>query len=284
MQGGADQGFRTTGGTFGGLDGCRSGWVLAVLGPTTHDQPPNPAASPRRWSPLVFELQPDQGHRSDDAPDTAPARLTLSWHQRFADAMATAEGAGARATGVDMPIGLPGDGRRAADDAARALLGHRRSTLFPTPARSVLGATDFTDAQSRSRRSTGRGISIQAWNLIPKIREVDQWMTDGPAGQVFEVHPELAFARLAGGAVLSEPKRSPAGQARRLALLDEQLGLGSAGLAELSTRRPGPGMALDDVLDAMAVCCSCQRLMSGDGAILGGVECDERGLPMRICY
>ncbi|MFN0025915.1 MAG: DUF429 domain-containing protein [Acidimicrobiales bacterium] len=266
---------------FAGLDGCRSGWVLAVVGPTRPSADPAAEVS-SRWRDLV--LKSGEGRDRDADSDRSRAAVRISWHRTLGAAVSVAERAGCRGIGIDMPIGLPTDGRRPADDAARTLLGRRRSTLFPTPARPVLAARDFSEALIASRAATGKGISIQAWNLVPKIREVDAWVNPGHRDRVFEVHPELAFARLAGGVVLPEPKRTPAGSARRLALLDQRLGLGPAGLAELRHRRPGPGMGLDDVLDALAVACSCERLMTGVGTVLGGGERDERDLPMRICY
>lgn len=38
-----------------------------------------------------------------------------------------------RAVGIDIPIGLPDDGPRGYDLAARRLLGPRRATVFPAP-------------------------------------------------------------------------------------------------------------------------------------------------------
>ncbi len=283
---------------FAGLDGCRSGWVLALLGQLGLDVRPAAEGPATHWSAMVFDLalalptrpgspsgpQPGAAVADDPATPSTPARLVLSWHSTLAGAVAVAAGAGAGGIGIDMPIGLAQDGHRPADDAARSLLGRRRSTLFPTPARTVLDAVDFSDALVRSRAVSGKGISIQAWNLLPKIREVDQWVTPEHVERVFEVHPELAFARLARNVVPADPKRSSAGRAVRLALLDERLGLGSTAVAHLQHQRPGPGMGLDDVLDAVAVACSCERLLSGNGVVLGGGERDQRGLTMRVCF
>ena len=48
------------------------------------------------------------------------------------------------AIAVDMPIGLPDAGRRAADMLVRQALGPRWATVFITPVRAALGCDDYT--------------------------------------------------------------------------------------------------------------------------------------------
>jgi predicted RNase H-like nuclease len=43
---------------------------------------------------------------------------------------------------IDMPIGLPDDGTRRADGLARAAVGPRRSSVFITPVRAALEASE----------------------------------------------------------------------------------------------------------------------------------------------
>jgi len=247
-------------GCWAGLDGCRSGWVLVVLD--------GDGVAPAGGS----------------APGAVVAGpLTISAHRGFTEAVHEAQHRAAAAIGVDMPIGLSLDGRRAADDAARRLLGSRRSTVFPTPARAVLDAVDYRDALARHRAACGKGLSIQAWNLVAKIAEVDRWVTPAHDGLVFEVHPELAFSRLAG-AVLAEPKKTPEGRARRLALIGDALGLDAGDRAALVGARPARGVAADDVLDAAAVALSARALAGGTGTVLGDGGRDPFGRPMRICF
>jgi len=61
----------------------------------------------------------------------ADARLAATFEQLL-DMVEDAE-----AVGVDIPIGLPSKGVRAADAAARAFVGPRRSSVFPTPSRAA---------------------------------------------------------------------------------------------------------------------------------------------------
>jgi predicted RNase H-like nuclease len=195
--------------------------------------------------------------------------------------------AGCRAAGVDIPIGIPADGRRVAEGQARRLLGPRRSSVFSTPARPVLDASDYPEALQRSRLATGKGVSRQAWNLVPKIVEVDRWMAMQPPHEteawVFEIHPELAFARLAG-APLPEPKRGAAGHARRRALLAGAVAHDEEGIDRLVGAGRAAGAGPDDVLDALAVACSARGSGGGPLTTLGDGGRDERGLVMRISY
>src|SRR5215211_5272209 len=82
---------------------------------------------------------------------------------------------------VDMPIGLPSgaprdDGRRRADAEARAFLGPRRAaSVFSAPCRPTLAATSYREACDLEVRARGggKGLSQEAYNIIPKIRDVD---------------------------------------------------------------------------------------------------------------
>ena len=60
-------------------------------------------------------------------------------------------------------------------------------------------------------RSRSHGLSIQAFGILGKIREVDRLMTPALQGRVYEAHPELAFRSLAG-APMRHSKKTPAGR------------------------------------------------------------------------
>jgi predicted RNase H-like nuclease len=166
---------------------------------------------------------------------------------------------------VDMPIGLPEAGPRGCDVDARRRLGPRRSSVFPAPVRAVLHERSYTAALALHRATDGRGLSKQAFHLLPKIAEVDAQLDP----RVIEAHPELAFARLLG-VPARHSKRSPAGHAERLAAL----GLGDAPRVR--------GAARDDVLDAIALTHIGRRFLVGDAEPLGDGRRDRRGLPMVI--
>ena len=97
-----------------------------------------------------------------------------------------------------------------------------------------------------------------------------------------EVHPELSFRALAGAPIgLVEPKRSPRGLSRRLALLRPAFPRIARAL-----KARGSGLAPDDVLDAHAVAWSAARVARDTAVCLPARPAprDARGLPMAIWY
>jgi predicted RNase H-like nuclease len=197
----------------------------------------------------------------------------VTWHAgSFSELLAL----DATVVGVDMPIGLPPDGRRrAADLAARQLLGVQRASVFFTPPRGALHAASQSDATRLSRAAGAAGVSIQAFHLLGKVAEVDALLQQDVdlVRRVVEVHPEVSLRRLGGRPL--PPKRTADGRERRLALLRTWL----PGLA-LPTPRPGRARP-DDCLDAVAVAWSADRWHRGVADVLGG-EPDATGLPMCI--
>src|SRR5205814_8621714 len=111
------------------------------------------------------------------------SRVTFAVVDDLGPLFARAE-AGELGIAIDIPIGLSDDGPRACDLAARRLLGRPRgSSVFPAPCRGALVATTYRRACTVSRRSVGVALSLECFNIVPKIREVDALMP--PARQVF---------------------------------------------------------------------------------------------------
>jgi predicted RNase H-like nuclease len=189
-----------------GADGCPSGWVIVALRDGALDS---------------VEVVGDLGEVLDE-PYAAAA--------------------------VDMPVGLV-EGARDADVAARRLVPGRASSVFATPPKAVIDGvrdgtiTDHAAATAAALAATGKGISMQAWRLVPKIVRIDELVASGHA--LSEVHPEVAFAVVTGE--LLPRKRSWSGITTRRAVL-ERLGV------VLPDRFPGDESAApDDVVDA-AIC------------------------------
>lgn len=198
------------------------------------------------------------------------AHLTAS----FAEVVRYCNDRGAAAVGVDMPIGLAADGARSADAEARAILGPRRSTLFPTPSGAVLDATDYETALELCRAETGKGLSKQAFNLLPKIREVRDCLRPGDQPRFSEVHPETSFTVMAGRPLA--PKTTLPGQLERIDLVSAMVGLLPVRLVGLvegggGQMLTGAGEAkLDDLLDACAAAWTARRMVTGEARTLGG--------------
>jgi predicted RNase H-like nuclease len=159
---------------------------------------------------------------------------------------------------IDVPIGLPGSGRRAADVAAKRFLGRRASSVFHAPPRAALELDTYREANALCRERFGHGISAQAYRLGDKIREAEALASVD--SRVVEVHREVTFAVMAG-APLVHSKKSWNGLSERRALLSD------AGIV-VSERLPGTvgRAAPDDVLDAAAAAWTARRVAAGEAA------------------
>ncbi len=190
----------------------------------------------------------------------------ISWHAGSLSELLTLPAA---VVAVDIPLGLPsGADRRTCDVSAAARLGVQRSSVFPAPPRAVLAARDHVEASVLSRAAGSVGVSLQTWNIVPKIREADGLRDP----RLLEVHPELSFRELSGQVL--PRKKLLAGRLARQAALQAWRSV------ELPSTRPGRA-APDDCLDALACAWTAQRWLRGEAEVLGG-ERDGTGQVMRI--
>jgi predicted RNase H-like nuclease len=199
-----------------GVDACRNGWVAVTL-----DTAADPEVTVRA--------------------DASLAALLAPWLDP-----------GGMIVGIDMPLGLLEQGWREADRAARGLLGPRRSSVFAIPPRAVWAEVSYPLANQRCRELTGQGFSVQAWGLRARLLEANQYR-ERCGHPLYEVHPELAFAAMAGQP-LAHSKHTPAGRDLRRQLLS---GAGIEIPAVTPTGLTG------DVLDAAAVAWSARRVAAG---------------------
>jgi predicted RNase H-like nuclease len=216
-----------------------------------------------------------------------PASATV--FARFRDVL---DAAGAAVIAVDMPIGLPEritGGGRGPEQALRPHLGARQSSVFSIPARTAVFAADYGAACAAAFAGSNppRKVSRQAFNLFPKIREIDEALRAlAPAepARVHESHPEGAFMVMNGGRPLAEPKKVksrpwPPGLAERRALLAR------AGVPQALLAGPAPrGAAIDDLLDACACSVTALRILRGEARRFpaGDLARDAHGLPIAI--
>lgn len=84
----------------------------------------------------------------------------------------------------------------------------------------------------------GKGISKQAWNLVPRIREFQQVK----ASDVYESHPEVCFSVMMGHEA-SHSKKTVEGQDERIELL-RQYSKSSPWKWKMSN------VQIDDIIDA----------------------------------
>jgi predicted RNase H-like nuclease len=155
----------------------------------------------------------------------------------------------ARVVAVDIPIGIPVEGIRPADVAARAFLAGRASAVFATPIRAVLEAPDYAAA-----RLVGPSTSAQAYALRRKILEVDALAPTDE--RVYEAHPEVSFRALRKEGL--PPKKTWNG------LLVRRSVLASVGILLPDDLGPAGVVPADDVLDAAAAAWSAWRIGRGE--------------------
>jgi len=183
---------------------------------------------------------------------------------------------------VDIPMGLLERGARVCDGEARVRLGARRCCVFTPPIRPMLAARSHAQACAVRHRIEGKRMSIQAWAIVPKIREADALLREHPAYRaiVREAHPELCFAMLNGGAPLLDSKKSEAGHRQRVRLLRRWCG---EAITRALADRAALGCAADDVVDAFVTLWTAARIQRGQATTLPAVPPrDAHGLRMEI--
>jgi predicted RNase H-like nuclease len=206
-----------------GVDGCRSGWVGIALGPGSE------------------------------------VRAYLG--TTVADLVSAAERDGnVEVVGVDIPIGLPDAGVRAADVLAKKAIAPLHSSVFMTPVREALTAPDHATAVRVNRDRAGSGVSIQAYGLRHRILEVEVWVGT-TRRTVVEVHPEVCFATMAGRPLTSR-KSTWTGAEERRDLLS------SVGIELRGSLGDTGSAGVDDVLDAAAVAWTARRHAVGEARCL----------------
>jgi predicted RNase H-like nuclease len=204
-----------------GVDACAGGWVAVTL------RPPTPGD---QYAPLTAAVA------------VAPTLDGLSL-----------EGI----VGIDMPLGLLEDGWRVADVLARRALGRRGGTVFAIPPRPVWQRPTYAEANKACRELTGKGLSAQTWGLRGKLLEADAYRRTS-AARLHEVHPELAFAAMAG-APLAASKHTEAGLVIRRRLLAR---------AAITLPPKVANAPENDLLDAAAVAWSARRIAAAEAVTL----------------
>ncbi len=197
---------------------------------------------------------------------------------------------------IDIPIGLPNSERRtrSADRLARRMLGKRGSSVFPAPGRAAIeafrqgGYQNYQAGSDTNRRELGKGLSKQAWGIVPKVGEVDVLLrsSDAARKKIREVHPELCFWGFNGERAMSHSKKKDEGIRERLAVLcniepmaesiwRDALSMGHRGVNE------------NDILDALAAAFTAvpeHAALSDIETIPSDAEHDVAGLPMEMLY
>ncbi len=117
---------------YAGIDGCRGGWVAAVLGDRLE---------------LIFSETLEEMREL-----VTSSTLTL--------------------IDMPMGLKSEGEGERVYDVEARKFLKRRKMSIFPVPCRQAVYSESYSNANEINRKILGKGLSKQSYNLFSKIREV----------------------------------------------------------------------------------------------------------------
>ncbi len=128
---------------------------------------------------------------------------------------------------IDIPIGLKDDGKRWCDVEAKQLLGSSRgNSVFYTPIRAGVEAQNIKEAK-RAQKSLHFSIQNQAWAIVPRIQEVDEFLEmfeeEVDNTDIRETHPEICFWALNDGEPMTHGKKTEEGIEERLSLLSNYL-------------------------------------------------------------
>ena len=184
---------------------------------------------------------------------------------------------------IDMVVGLRStEDQLRPDDPARKELGPLSSSVFPVPCREAVYAKTEEEQKQANKRAFGKSLSKQTINIIPKIREVDEFLKAYPQykNRILESHPELDFTRL-NGSVVKTRKKETAGFIQRVAILNKYLP--KKHLSGLREKAKELKCNPDDLLDA--VCLTVTAALSAQGqceTIPPEPEQDDTGLYMKL--
>ena len=188
---------------------------------------------------------------------------------------------------IDMPIGLPDDEPRTCDSVARQRLGARSSSVFPVPCRAVVDyvqregdTAEYDHANALQREQLGSGLSKQAWNITPKIAEIDTLLRkEQLTADIRESHPECCFAALNNWYPIAQPKSTTSGRAARFGVLDSKLDGWRDCYETALDEHYRKHLARDDIVDALALVAAGQHELT---SLPADPPTDGSGLPMQI--
>ena len=232
--------------TVVGVDGCKTGWVSVAL-------------------------------TGDEAEVRVFDNIRQLWNMYK----------GASVILIDIPIGLLDEGKepRLCDVQARQLLGPRRSSVFPVPVRGVLDCDTYEEACALNFEKTGKKISKQAWNIIPKIKEVDTFLKEKPKSQdkIRESHPEVAFMTLQSQP-MDHAKKNPVGFLDRLNMLMQFRPDSEKIIRQAAKDYSQSDVATDDVVDALALAITASVRADKLKTLPKTPPKDGEGFPMEMVY
>lgn len=189
---------------------------------------------------------------------------------------------------IDMPIGLEDvDYTRECDALLRKKLGSEySSSVFSPPIRPALYAPSYVEANMISFEYNEKKLSLQAWNITPKIRMVDELLRENSEfkEKVFESHPEYLYQKLNGG-MIYQKKNLKKGIRHRLELIEEHEPIADDFFRDIKEEWRRSEVGEDDIVDAMVLALYAKRSETdGIRSIPEEIEFDSEGLPKAVHY
>ncbi len=225
-----------------GIDGCREGWVVAYLD---------------------------------------KARLRVERYKEIKDIFKVHFHA--EEILIDMVVGLPesiGDIRP--DSFARRILVGKSMAILAVPCRQSVYEDDENEMIRWNKSILDKGLGRQTIAIIPKIREVDRFLSDNPSyiPRVKESHPELCFARLKGGTLMSNKSKED-GARERMEILKEYID--DISMEEIRELAKKNHCAASDIIDAACLAITANLSLSGETEVIPKIPMqDRRGILMRM--
>lgn len=189
---------------------------------------------------------------------------------------------------IDMPIGLEDEEyHRQCDVDLRAELGSEYApSVFTPPIRPALDAPTYVEANVISYDWTEKKLSLQAWNITPKIKVVDTILRSDESlkEKVFESHPELLFQHLNGG-MIYQKKNLKKGVKHRLELISRSESEADEFFRVIKEEYRRSEVGEDDIVDAMALAYAAkQSLTKGVKTLPSEPSYDSEGMIKAIHY
>jgi len=189
---------------------------------------------------------------------------------------------------IDMPIGLEDEEyTRECDKQLRKVLGAEYApSVFSPPIRPALHAPSYVEANMQSYEYTEKKLTVQAWNITPKIKLLDQVLSEHQElrDSVLESHPELIFMNLNGG-MIYQKKNTKKGLRHRLGLIVDREEIADDFFRDIKEEFRRNQVNEDDIVDSMALALAAKRSVEkGIKTIPQNPPVDSEGLKMAIHY
>lgn len=189
---------------------------------------------------------------------------------------------------IDLPIGLEDDVyTRKCDRLLREQLGpDYASSVFSPPIRPALHAPSYVEANMQSYEYTEKKLTVQAWNITPKIRLLDEILSDEEEliEKVLESHPELLFMNLNGGKIYQK-KNTKKGLRHRLDLVSAHESVAADFFRDIKEEFRRNQVEEDDIVDAMVLAWAAKESLEKEIKTLpDNPPVDSEGLKMAIHF